>query len=483
MGGLNKILNTIKTRTELLSAKLQVKGEGYFGSRKVAVGDQKISLKELIPRINTQMEGLLKKLENPNLNSSELNQIKEETQVLHEFINKTKELNPLEKLCFGLFSKIFGKSTFLHINTSRKKLSSLSNNIQEKLTTIVNTKSLLLDKTPTFDVLNLKRAGISNILREFSAIESEMQQEINNLPAVDQVLANEKLAILKEMAEYATDLKQYNFKPQIIEKLIIYRIELKNEGISSSLPETLGLDPNNPAAAEKGLIVDANGKPFDNLRKNNLKPEGDSAAEKIEAFCASRGGDYRFVNNWLKNQSTDSWSPESRYVKNIFSSFRNVDPNKIWDGPPLDLKMWGLSEAESRNITTINQRDAETLLMHLAFTHELLTKIDFPGKNKDGTVTMYRTESKEVLELNGITEVSDEKEHHMNRGFDGSFSIIAPFSLQGTEITEQRMPIVLIEASFLTKRMLKDEEKEFVCMSDDVPFKYTHSIPPKAKDI
>jgi hypothetical protein len=160
----------------------------------------------------------------------------------------------------------------------------------------------------------------------------------------------------------------------------------------------------------------------------------------------------------------------------MLSSFRNIPPDKTWGGPPFESKRWGLSEEESQGIANVNPRDAETLLMHLAFTHELLIKTDFPGKNKDGTVTIYRTEAKTVLEMNGISEISDTKEHIMNRGFAESGSIIAAVSAEGTEVTEQRVPIVLIGGGFLTKRMYKDNEKEFVCMFDDIPFKYTHSL-------
>lgn len=472
MDGLGKIFGALKTGADTSSTKIEVKREGLFGPRKVVVGEQKIFLKDLVAKINHKIENLINKLdENPNLNN-----IAKEIKTLHEYINKTKQLDRLDKTCFGFFSKIFGNGLSGQIKTTQDKLSSLSDAIQLKFKTKSNAKTLIFDKNPKFDVLNLKRAGISNIAREFSSIESELQIDINKLPAADQILAKEKLAIMKEMVEYASTLKQYSFKPQIIEKLIIYRVEIKNEGISSSFPDTLGLDPNNSQAAEKGLIVDANGKPFDNLRENGKKPDGSSAAEKKQAFIASRGGDNQVITKWLKNQGTSSWSPESRYVRDIFSSFRNVPPDKIWEGPPLDTKLWPMSEDEIREMGTAKESDIETILMHMAFVHELLTKIDFPGKNKDGTVTLYRTENKTVLDDYGINEISSTKEHLMKRAFDGSFSIIRPVIADGTEVTEQRVPIVLTEASYLLEKMFKDSEMEFVCQSDDIPFKYTHSL-------
>jgi|GEM_PF-3315137 len=58
MDNLGKIFDALKTGTDKLSAKIEVKREGFFGPRKVVVGDQEILLKDLIGKINNKMEGL-----------------------------------------------------------------------------------------------------------------------------------------------------------------------------------------------------------------------------------------------------------------------------------------------------------------------------------------------------------------------------------------------------------------------------------------
>jgi len=417
------------------------------------------------------VEGLAKLLKENN--SLDLPKLKEEIKVIHEFINKTKQLDRLERNCFGLFSKIFGRSRSDQIEKTAQKLFFLSDTINLKFLTRLNSKLLILDKNKDFDILILKRGGILNIARDFSSIETELKKEIKHLPLIDQELAIKKMAILSEMVTYASALKNDSFKPDIIEKLTIYRLELKNEGISGSFPSKIEVAQDNPDAAEKGLIVDSKGNAFDNLRqiknKNEYVQGGDSSTEKFATFCESKGGDYGVIRGWYKQQAKDSWHPKPTRVKNTLSSFRNVTQNKIWGGPQANIKQQ----------KAMSEKERETLLMFMAFTTELLTRTDFPGKNSDGTITIFRTESKAVLEMNGINNVSSTKEHIMNRGFAESGSIIAPVMAYGAEVTEQRLPIHRVVGTFFTERLFNsDREKEFICMFDDITFKYTKSLTP-----
>lgn len=188
---------------------------------------------------------------------------------------------------------------------------------------------------------------------------------------------------------------------------------------------------------------------------------------KFSAFCSERGGDFLLIKDWHKDQAKHSWSPKSCLVKQAILELRDIDRSKIWTNAlPLSPDP----------LVNMNQLKT-TLLMNMALTAEFLTHTDLPGMQKDkGTITIFRTEVPEVLEKMGIPEPKNDedkqKEWMMKRGPAESGSILASVLSYGKAVTVQEVPFHRIVSTYITEAFLKDEEKEFICMFDDIPFKH-----------
>ncbi len=517
--------------------KIEVKRDGFFGPRKVIINGHKAHLKDLISKVKQQISDQhIRAQEKPE----DIKALKNELKTLHNIVNITKKIDRQEKICLGLFSNIFGRSRQDELSGMSQHIASINNFVQSEMSRKLNTLELLLnvqeepslsslkamdigtlaedlpsiekgleagikDLTPAnrvivekkvaiikdrvnnfithktlsiildssalWNVNELRKMDMRMVADDFPMIEAAFKEAVEKMSPTERYIAEKKLNVMREMVQYTQLLRNDNYTGFAINEILIYRLELKNAGVTDVLPTSL-TPANHPNAVNKGLIVDKKGIPFDHIRQQRDKKgayiKGNSATDKFAAFCQKKGGDYGAIRKWFRGQAGDSWSPESRKFKNIFRSFRDVPEDKIWPGPSLGNKF----ELDSTDI------ERKTARMHLAFLAEAIAKIDFPGKNDDGTITVYRTESKVVLEMHNITTPSATVEHQMPHGFAESVSIMAPVLVYGDQLTERRVPLHRVVGAYFLERLLHDSEKELICMLDDIPFIYSQSLTP-----
>lgn len=395
-------------------------------------------------------------------------------------IHKKEEFSLLKWL-FDLLEKLFGSTK----STEGKPLD------ERAITNITNSlEGWVFDSTALSNPSDEKNKHIGKLPEGLSIIqladnwnifEGKMKEQISNLPAEQKKIAEARLGELEGMVNYAKVMKADKWKPDVIEKLVAYRLGMKESGITERLPEKLTSDPN----GLDHMLIDENNnnKPFDDLRGPS------STISDVNKFMQDNGGDLAIINEWFMYQATDSWSEGSQAMKSQITSYRNVDQSNYFykDGKKhADQERKKFIDSISKE-KKINKKEAEkmlneTTLMWMAFNMELLEKTDLPGKNaKKGTITIYRTENKTVLENNGITEADGKTEYTMKRGPIESGSIIRGVSAKTFQLTRQEIPYHrCCFCNYLTETvpgkgetsLLSDYEMEFLFMGDGIPFTY-----------
>lgn len=152
-------------------------------------------------------------------------------------------------------------------------------------------------------------------------------------------------------------------------------------------------------------------------------------------------------------------------IKERVITFQEVGEDNYWEKPLTEVERERLDANTNLHLAeTIDK----TLLMHMAFTMEVLTKVDFPGKNESkGTVKVYRTEDKVVLNNNGIRDANHADTHVIKMGAAESGSISAPVVVFGTHVTIRDVPFHRVLGTYLTEPLLKIAKKSLsVCLKE-----------------
>ena len=125
----------------------------------------------------------------------------------------------------------------------------------------------------------------------------------------------------------------------------------------------------------------------------------------------------------------------------------------------------------------------DTLTAYHAFTYEMLSKADIPNKNSDGTITIIRTERKNVTDMYNLKPGKTGK---IKRGPLESTSLVEPVYVNGTtELTTQKVPIHRVFSTYFNEvkpginktPFLSDGENEFLAMLDGLEVKHISSKP------
>lgn len=292
---------------------------------------------------------------------------------------------------------------------------------------------------------------------------AELSSNINTLSEAQQTDASNKLAQIEEMIQYARLLKADKFKPEVIQKLIQYRLMIREAGISSQLPQRLAqIDYFDTVS---GKLWDDDGKLFGNVRIDAI--DIDTVMSKFRRFCYDHGGDYALIRRWHADQGKASWSFMSCQVKQLILNFREVDRNEYFTA--------FLSNTPSSDPALAKLE--ETLLMNMALVMEFLTHTELPGINKvNGTITIFRSETAEVIETanipHPISPSDKENQFYMKRGPAEAGSLISSVLSTFRGITIQEVPYHRIISTYVMEPFLRDDEKEFICIFEGIPFKY-----------
>jgi hypothetical protein len=305
-----------------------------------------------------------------------------------------------------------------------------------------------------------------DIVSQIDAIAAKQKQILASVPPDVRSTLKERLEEMQRIAQISKTLESDNWNDDYISTFTKHVVGIRAAGITNRLPLKMTSDPDNIT-----ILKDENGREFDHLRG-----EG-SIMKDFEKYTAKSGGDYSITTDYLERQAGSSWSNAAQAYKYHLASQRNSVPNDdfFW--------MNGEKKAKQAYNSYIKQfggkeKYTQSMAAYHAFNYEILAKTDLPNKNPDGTVTLLRTESEEVMKKNGL-KPGDENVT-MKRGVAESTSLVQEVSVFGSELTEQRVPIHRIVASYLHERypedggsaLMGDQENELVAILDKVPFKY-----------
>lgn len=214
-----------------------------------------------------------------------------------------------------------------------------------------------------------------------------------------------------------------------------------------------------------------------------------SATEKvIDIVDRQTGGNYSFVSTWCSAQARDSWTKEACKAKIFEFEMRGKDPDPytgtedskrrlvgrngelygFWkDGSDVRIrnykKVWDRYKAHPKEM----ERDRAAFRAYKACTQVIIENTDFAGKDEaTGTVVLGRTEKKEVMDMNGLSEG---RFGTMVRSGAESHSIFRTVCIdKAHELTIVRVPYSRISGVYFLDRdkngislFLGDRENEF----------------------
>lgn len=303
-----------------------------------------------------------------------------------------------------------------------------------------------------------------------------MEAQIRELPPAQQAIALSRLRDIKDMADYAVTLRDDKFKPKVIKELVAARMEIRASGISERLQVSLKAKGD----VRNGTLVDSAGRDFDHLRG-----EG-SVMEDLAVHMSQKGGDMGIIRDWASDQGINSWNAGPQAMKYVMVQARNVPESEYFFLEGADKakacyeKVLAKVDDDPR---VAGEKFEKTWTTWMAFNMELLEHVDFPGKNGESkTVEIFRAENRTVMFLNQL-KPGDEN-CVIKRGPAESGSIMTSVNvLEGTENTVQNVPFHRITGTYLPERspgsgktfFISDNEKEFLFMSEGVPFNYLTS--------
>lgn len=342
-----------------------------------------------------------------------------------------------------------------------------------------NGKSLHID--------DFQKFSIFPIANSFETNKQAILDTINTLSEDQKITAQARFNELKELIEYTRLMQKDKWKD--IEKIVYYRLALRSNGIVAMMAKKLTIK----GKVEMGVLVDENGKKYDNLRGKN------SLIVALANYMKTVGANYVLIQYYLQETTLNSWSNVSQAMKIHMIDCRTVpEDDYFWKNGIQNARQAHkvlLDNIIRSDLGASNHQEAKLMLsktwqIYRAFMMELLTNMDIPGKNaEEKTMLCYRTESKTVLEdINNCTETQDPQfKYKIKKGAMESYSIMAPVNVFGDCLTVQKIPFHRIFTTFLTESnpgsgqpsFHNNWQKEFVCMNtkgdddtNDPPFWY-----------
>jgi phage gp29-like protein len=313
----------------------------------------------------------------------------------------------------------------------------------------------------------------SDIVNQIDGISSKQKELISSLPKEYRETLKRRIEEMERVATISKTLANDNWKDDYISNFTKHTVGIRSVGITDKLPKSFTQKSNNDNDDNYVTLLDGKGKEFDNLRGAN------STMIEVENYINKNGGDYNTIITWMEKQAGDNWKDNPQALKYYLSQQREKDSNSFY---------WqqGYDTAKSNYQKIVNEVGekvySESFSAFHAFNYELLSKVDLPNKNSDGTITVLRTESKNVMERYGLKEGDDNVK--MKRSYIDSTSLVKPIVVSGAELTEQKVPIHRIIGTYMYERnpgkgdnsFFGDNENEIVAMLDDIPFKYTRKL-------
>lgn len=302
------------------------------------------------------------------------------------------------------------------------------------------------------------------IVGQMEDLGKKRSEILAELPADVQPVVSARLATMEHLVEASKGMEKDQWAEPYQDKFSQQIVELRKAGVVEAMPDELKVKKSGKYH-DPHTVVDQSGKPFDNMRGNG------SVVTELAKYINANGGNYNVISDYLSGQAGSSWSTQSQAFKYLIASRARDKGKETW--------YWrdGYDHAKKCFDGVAKQYGADTVIksfqMYHAFTYEFLSRAEMPNKNPDGTFTVIRTESADVLRNQGIQK--GDKGKPLQRGALESFSGFHPAYIYGSEITLQRVMPYQVFATFFFERypgrgggaLLGDGENEFVCIPDD----------------
>lgn len=300
----------------------------------------------------------------------------------------------------------------------------------------------------------------AQLVNQIEAIANKESRLLQALPQELKGIVGNRLAEMKRMAEISRTLQADQWNDAYISQFTRHSMGLRAAGVIDRLPKELR------RRNDEVVVVDSNGKEFDNLRGR------DSHMLAVENYINSNGGQYSLVRQWMTGQAISSWSKDAQAYKWFLANQRSIDlDNYFWfDGADQARRYYeGIGEPAY----------ADTFAAWHAFNYEMMRHIQFENNDRvNQTVTLMRTEDLSVMQMNNLNP--GDRQVVMRRGVAESTSIYQKVSVYGSELTVQQVPYHRVLGSYFYERypgqggtaFMGDDENEFVCLLDGVPFDY-----------
>ncbi|OBQ27658.1 MAG: hypothetical protein AN483_19600 [Aphanizomenon flos-aquae MDT14a] len=297
----------------------------------------------------------------------------------------------------------------------------------------------------------------------------------------DQEIIGSRLDEMKRVADISKTLDDDKWNDDYIGNFTRHTVGIRAAGITEKFPKEFKQKSKDFDSADFTKVVDENDKEFDNLRGS------DSTMYDFQKYVNndSGGGDYGILESWMAGQGNTSWGRYPRAAKYFMSKQRNVPPEDLyWKGKFSRAISENQYKAVSENQKKGHTKEIynNTLTAYHAFTYEMLSKTDFPNKNKDGTITLLRTEGKNVTDIYN-SKVGDDNSY-IKRGSMESTSIFKEvYVASTTELTSQVVPIHRVFGAYFHEAIpgsgktpfYGDKENEFVVMLEGIKSKHISS--------
>jgi SPP1 gp7 family putative phage head morphogenesis protein len=303
------------------------------------------------------------------------------------------------------------------------------------------------------------------LAKQITAYAKKEKKLLNALPKDLKPVIKDRLATLRDIAEYADDFAVDKWKSGYADDVLRHVVGLRESGIIARLPQRL--EQMYSGAVE---VQDENGKKWDSLRGSN------SIVGDLEKYMKLVDGDLGIVRFWQQQQAGDSWNDAPQAFKHFVMEQTEYQESEFWWKNGANAAQNSYNKAAAKVGAEKYRRSHAA---YKAMMLEFLKRVDFKNNNrKRKLVTLLRTEDKGVMQANNLRK--GQKGVTIKRGAAESFSIFNSVKIHGSEKTLQNLPHTRIHGIyFFSKRdndsygsFLGDSENEFVALPVATVFDY-----------
>jgi hypothetical protein len=317
-----------------------------------------------------------------------------------------------------------------------------------------------------------KNVTLEDLITQSKSILARRADLLEHLDEANQQVMDRRLDSLAHFVKTSTTLLDDQFKPSYVESFGKHQMQMGAAKIFDALPKQLS----NKKSGDV-MLVDENGKPWDDLRGAG------GITEKVGNYMKSQGGDHAVIEDWSGNQAGSSWGSTTQGLKAFLADQRKVDPETgyFWESNYATATSYLKGQRKKFG----QQKYDESVVMWHAYHTQFLEQVWLPNKDeKQGMLRLIRTESEEVIEKYGMV-VGYPKV--IQRGLSESFSAVKPYTLYGNRVTTQEVPYHRVLGSYLHARsasgMYRDSsmfagehENEFTAFTQGIKVTYLGGV-------